>query len=383
MFKYIFIISLFLFQIPVFNTMGLADLVIFFLNIYYLTHKRLRLPKTKYKSLLLIFFCWLIIEPIFLTEFDIQLFVNRVLRLTNLFFGVLIIPNFLFKNKNDLLKIIKFLCIICGLFFFLIVLEIIMLNLNYDFDLRLINRGTKLLTTRPRSIYSEPSLLAIVLVFTNFIIFSTKKIFEKSKFFFNYFIILNTISILLTFSFSGFFGILIFLLLTQKIKTQINILIIIFIFSQLSDFNFKIVNENVLERYNDIVNKDDSSTNQRLIGSWTVPFVFLDNKYIGAGTGQEIPFLNKLNLIGHANFSANTPKINNSLALIFLENGIVGLVIFLLLILSFYRVNKLLPALILFYSFTHGQYFSAVLWSTVIVFISLSSIRKYERQAIN
>jgi hypothetical protein len=370
--KYIFILSFFLFQAAFYSSMGFADLVILLLNLYYLVSKRIKLPKTKYKNLLLVFFCWLLIEPLFLSEFDVGFFVNRILRLVNLFLGVLIIPRVLFRNKNDLFKAIKFLCIICGLLFILTMLEFIMLKLGYNFDIRLINRDILKVTTKPYSIYSEPSILAIVLVISNFIIFSTKKRFNKSKTYFNFFIYINIITILLTLTFSGFIGLLSFLILTLKTKEKIYVISSIFILSLFININVDIINENFTQRFDKIINNEDGSANQRLIGSWTVPFLFLDNMYVGGGTGQEIPFLRKLNLIGQDNFSGFNPKINNSLALIFLENGIIGLIIFLLLIISFYKVHKLLPILILFYTFTAGSYFSAVIWCAVIIFISLS-----------
>ncbi|MDB4114572.1 hypothetical protein N9572_03500 [Flavobacteriaceae bacterium] len=376
--KYLFILSFFLFQAAFYNSMGYADLVILLLNLYYLVSNRIKLPKTKYKNLLIVFFCWLLIEPLFLSEFDVGFFVNRILRLVNLFLGVLIIPRVLFRNKNDLFKAIKFLCIICGLLFILTMLEFIMLKLGYNFDLRLINRDIPKVTTKPYSIYSEPSIFAIVLVCSNFIIFSTKKRFNKSKTYFNFFIYINIITILLTFSFSGLAGLLLFVSLSLKIKTNIFIISSIFISSLFINMNDGIFNDNVVVRFDKVINKEDNSANQRLIGSWTVPFLLLDNIYIGSGTGQEIPFLEKFNLTGQDNFSGFNAKINNSLALIFLENGIIGLIIFLLLIFSFYKVHKLLPLLILFYSFSSGSYFAAVIWCVVIIFISLSLIDKQD-----
>ena len=78
--KYLFIISFFLFQAAFFSSMGLADFVILLLNLYYPVSKTIKLPKTNYKNLLLVFFCWLLIEPLFLSEFDVGFFVNRILR---------------------------------------------------------------------------------------------------------------------------------------------------------------------------------------------------------------------------------------------------------------------------------------------------------------
>lgn len=381
--KYIFILSFFLFQVSVYNSVGLADLVIFLLNLYYLLNNRIKLPKTKYKNLLLLLFCWLLIEPFFINEIDLTFFINRLLRLVNLFFGVLIIPSVLFRNKKGLFKAIKFLCIICSLLFILTILEVILTNFNINFDVRLLNRDEPKIGIRPYSIYSEPSILAIVLVLSNYMIYFTKKVVNKSSTFFNFFLFINTITILLTLTFSGIIGILSFLILTLKTKEKIYLISSIFILTLFLNINVDIIKENFTQRFEKIINNEDNSANQRLIGSWTVPYLLLDNIYVGAGTGQEIPFLDKFNLTGLDNFSSFNVKINNSLALIFLENGLIGLFIFVLLILSFYKINKFLPIIILYYTFVHGSYFSAVLWVAIILFISLSLIKKSDQRAQN
>ena len=289
-----------------------------------------------------------------------------------MFFGVLIIPRLLFRNKKALFKAIKFLCIICGLLFILTILEVILTNFNINFDLRLLNRDEPKVRTRPYSIYSEPSILAIVLVLSNYMIYFTKKVVNKSSTFFNFFLLINTITILLTLTFSGIVGILSFLILTLKTKEKIYLIPSIFILTLSLNINVDIIKENFTQRFEKIISNEDNSANQRLIGSWTVPFFVLDNIYVGGGTGQEIPFLDKFNLTGLDNFSSFNVKINNSLALILLENGLIGLFIFVLLILSFYKINKILPIIILYYTFVHGSYFSAVIWCVVIIFISLS-----------
>lgn len=373
--KYIFILSFFLFQLPIYSSVGFADLIIFLLNIYYLVFAKIKFPKANYKKLTLIFFFWLIISPIFLSEFDGQLFVNRILRVSNVLLGVLIIPRLLFKRKDDLFKYTKFLCFICGLLFILVVIEFIYIQYDLIFDIRLIGRDfTKI--PEVYSIYSEPSILALVLVFSNYIIFYTKNIFNKSKDFFRFFIIINSISILLTFSFIGIVGLLLILIFRSTTKQKIYILSPIIMLLFLIEINNTFIRSNFIDRFENIINKEDNSANQRLIGAWTAPFLHLENLYIGSGTGHEMYFFEKAKVRSFDNISMNNQKINNSLAVVFLENGIIGLAIFLLLILSFYKVNKFLPALILYYSFSHGEYFSAFLWLFIILFISFIFFKK-------
>lgn len=381
--KYIFVLSFFLFQLPIYSTVGLADFVFCLFNISYFLSKRIELPKTKYKNLIILFFLWLVIEPFFINEIDFTFFIKRLLRLVNLFFGVLIIPRVLSRNKKDMLEAIKFLCIICGLLFVLTTIEFIMLKLNLNIDIRLLNRDVLKTAEKPYSIYSEPSILAIILVISNYIIFYAKNVSNKSKNYFDFFIILNIITVLLTFTLSGFIGILSFLILTLQTREKIYVVLSIALLSLFIDANNSMINENIIQRFDKIINKEDNSANQRLIGSWTVPFLFMDNIVVGAGTGQEIPFLDKLNLNGVNDFSQLTPKINNSLALIFLENGIVGVFIFVLLILSFYKIHKLLPVIILYYAFVHGSYFSALIWCAVVIFITLSLIQKSDLKVQN
>lgn len=381
--KYIFILSLFLFQLPIYSSVGLADLVVLYLNLFYIIGYKIKLPKTKYKNLIIVFLCWLLFQPFFLDEFDGIYFINRILRLVNLFLGVLIIPSLIFRNKKDLFKGINFLCIICGLLFILTTLEFIFIQLNINFDIRLLNRDVMKIHSKPYSIYSEPSILAIVLTFSNYIIYYSKNIFIKFKTFYNYILLFNVVTILLTLTFTGIIGLLSFLILTLKTKSKIYVIISFFILSLFSNLNVEIFNENIIQRYEKIINNEDNSANQRLIGSWTVPYLFLDNINIGVGAGQEISFLDQINTRGIENFSEFNMKINNSLALVFLENGVIGLVIFLLLVFSFYKVYKMVPIVILFYTFSHGSYFSGVLWVAIILFISLSLIKKSDQRAQN
>jgi hypothetical protein len=295
-----------------------------------------------------------------------------------LFLGVLIIPSLIFRNKKDLFKGINFLCIICGLLFILTTLEFIFIQLNFNFDIRLLNRDVMKINSKPYSIYSEPSILAIVLTFSNYIIYYSKNIFIKFKTFYNYILLFNVVTILLTLTFTGIIGLLSFLILTLNTKAKIYVIISFFILALFSNLNVDIINENFKQRFDKIINNEDNSANQRLIGSWTVPYLFLDNINIGVGAGQEISFFEQINTRGIENMSELNLKINNSLALVFLENGVIGLVIFLLLILSFYRVYYMLPIVILFYTFSHGSYFSCVLWLPIILFISLNLNQKSE-----
>ena len=376
--KYIFILSFFLFQLPIYSSLGLADLVVLLLNVFYIVGHKIKLPKTKYKNLIIVFLCWLLFQPFFLDEFDGIYFINRILRLVNLFLGVLIIPSLIFRNKKDLFKGINFLCIICGLLFILTTLEFIFIQLNFNFDIRLLNRDVMKINSKPYSIYSEPSILAIVLTFSNYIIYYSKNIFIKFKTFYNYILLFNVVTILLTLTFTGIIGLLSFLILTLNTKAKIYVIISFFILALFSNLNVDIINENFTQRFDKIINNEDNSANQRLIGSWTIPYLFLDNINIGVGAGQEISFFEQINTRGIENMSELNLKINNSLALVFLENGVIGLVIFLLLILSFYRVYYMLPIVILFYTFSHGSYFSSVLWLPIILFISLNLNQKSE-----
>ncbi|MDB4779805.1 hypothetical protein OAG14_02130 [Akkermansiaceae bacterium] len=330
----------------------------------------------------MIFFFWLVAGVLFLDNPDLELYFNRVFRLTNLFFGVLVIPNVLFKTKVDFVKTLNAICFCCGILCVLTLVEVIMVKMGYYADFRLVGKEFDKASDRPCAIYSETSIIGIILVICNFLIFSAQEILNKKRALWDALLALNSITIIFTASVSGIIGLFGFIILSANSKLKQYLVFFSFISLVTFFLNVDRFSKDLEERFNRIVKSEDNSANQRLIGAWSVPFYHLDNLVVGAGTGHEVRFLAEVNLIGEQ-ISIYNAKSNNSLAFVFLENGAIGLVLFLILIYSFLGVDKLLPIIILFYCFSHGQYFSSILWWSVIVFLSAKSLKMHRKGYVN
>lgn len=369
--KYLLVLSLFLFQIPVYSSLSIGDVIISILNIYAFLFTKIKLKKGYFNIILIIFFVWLTMTPLFLNDIDTSFYINRLLRLSNLFIGVLIIPNTILKNTKDLYYIIKFLAIICLFLSILIFVEFFSLAVSIKFDIRLSSRDIEKVALRPYSIFSEPSIAAIVLMMSTFILYSFIKEYKNLKKLLTIVIMINLLAMILTLSFTGLLGVLSILILNLKsnsTKVIIAISFVLFIFiTYVYESNFT---KNFSERFNSVIAQNDNSSNQRLMGSWIVPIAFVRNIYIGEGTGQESYKLEKYDISKIEFFSQYNLKINNSFALILFENGIIGLTIFILLTISFFKKQKFIPVIICLFAFVHGSYFYGILWITIIILLS-------------
>jgi len=374
MFYYLILGSVYFFQFPIYRSVGTGDLAILLLNLYCLVSANISVPREKYVYILGAFFAWLVFGALFINDLDLDLFFNRILRLSNLFLGILLIPNVLVKNRFDLVKMLNAMFIYCLALSSLTIFEVISNETGNFVDFRLVGREFERVSDRPCAVYSEPSIIAIVLLCSNFVIFFSQKAFALKQALPNFVLGLNSVAIIVTSSVAGIIGLVGLFIITVNFNLKKNLLgfgvLILIVFGLNFDKNFK----DLALRLSNIVNLEDNSANQRLIGSWSVPFYYLDNIVVGAGTGSEVKFLDEVDLVGEQ-ISMYNAKINNSLAFIFLENGIIGLSLFLFLIASFVNVNRILPAMVIFYCFSHGQYFSSLLWWKVIIFLSIKSLK--------
>ena len=235
----------------------------------------------------------------------------------------------------------------------LLLIEFISTFMGDKFDFRVTYRDLELNSNRIRSVFTEPSILSIFLVYISIFIIKYAKESNNLKFY-KAIIIINIFGILLTFSIIGIMGILIITFFLFK-KFYKFVVIVSAIFFALFQLNLELT-----ERLNSIIDKEDGSANQRVLGSWVAAHFLSDNIYYGNGLGHESQL--KDIIIDIDNFSKFNPKLNNSFAVFYYENGLIGLILVLSFILSNLYSNKYFVFFALFFCFSHGSYFYTIFW---------------------
>lgn len=364
---YILVVVFFFFQVVVYSSLGVGDLGILIINLYLIINKKRRPLKGRFKVILLMFFLWLLVSPFILNNLDMSLYINRMFRLSNIFIGVILISSRLTNNPFVFYKMIRMISYASIIISILIVIEYLLGLVGFNLDLRLVGREVEKSNLRPHSIYSEPSIAAMVLFMASIIIYAVSKVEALNSKIFSIAIFFSLLGMITTLSFTGLMGAIIIIITNlrqRKTKIFLSLLLVLLaIFVNVRDGDFL---GNFTNRFENILNQDDNSANQRLVGSWLVPMTFVENIYLGEGTGQEVVKLEKYDFSKIEKFSELNLKINNSLALILYENGLIGLILFSLLILSLWKRDHFIPIVMIFYCFVHGAYFFSLLWMTII-----------------
>ena len=124
------------------------------------------------------------------------------------------------------------------------------------------------------------------------------------------------------------------------------------------------------ERLGTVFAMEDASANQRFLGTWTLPIYGLDmyNSLLwGLGTGQTGSFLAQSGILTEGMLDADNLTLSNTLSMIFLQNGILGLTFFLFFLYFFFRKRSFfLFVIALLYCFSICEY-GALLWSFLVL----------------
>ena len=373
--NWLVISSIILYQTRIISTVGFGDLAILLFTLLFFSNRDNKKSFTLKKDLIsdyliIIFLLWIIVSAFIINEFEFSsAYFNRLLRFSNVILGFYVIKKYYYSNPQ------KFLGLIINLFYanigicIIALIELMLIKLEFNPDFRLIYRDVEVGSSRIRAFYSEPSILSIVITFLNLIYFRFYKILDTRKiiiiFSLNIFVLFQTLSII------GLAGLLltlpffVYILFKRKIllKSSIFLLPLFFIVPSIDPL--------MIERLQYIAFFQDASANQRLYGSWSIPWNQVDNLYIGRGLGEERNLSDSFLVADFV--SSYNQKINNALAFILYENGFIGMVIFCGFIISKISYNFIFSLALIYFCFSHGAYYKCGLW-TVLAILSVFDV---------
>lgn len=339
----LFFIAIVIFgQLEVIRTATLSDVAILLLNIYILIFfgKRTKVARSEY--LLWLLFIYQIISWFFI-ESDLDLFLYRLLRWSNVLFFCTVSARLLFVNKT------REIYGIAVLLFSVILFAVIMERIYPFVDLRLERREFERNVGRVYAFYSEPSVLAAMIVFLYEIINQL----NIKKWSLNLISFSATFMLIISSSLSGLIGAL---LINRKfIRTKYLVLFGVII---VLTFDY-IIPEYYVKRVQGIVSNTDTSTLQRLVGSFEV-LQFVENIWLGSGLGTEAQLAEK-SFNGILNMTEHNAKINNAIAYITYENGFLGLIIMLGYVWK-HRITSSIFLVTVYWFALNGAYFFGFFW---------------------
>lgn len=318
---------------------------------------------------LFIFFNLLSLVNIFETYFEFSNFLLPFLKLLILIFGFMIFSyNLMQKDVILIDKFIKYsILILTFLGFYQLIVHYFFPSLPYSLSISFLeSRGYSSMISyggqfRIKSIFSEPAHFAIYLNMLYFFILNYNIKFNYKNHFFVNFIIFITLSM------SGL--ILLFvnhsIKLIQKYKIEKKVLLIILFLLVISIIYFNV--DYVNNRINNIVSLKEGSGSVRLLGGWELA------KYtdmLGIGLGNIESFVSELiNNNVQLNYTKQSGSIHNSLSVVLITSGYLGLITFLLFLFSLYK-NKINLLFVLALMFSWGRFNTAPFWFfLVLVFV--------------
>ena len=317
---FLLIIALVFFQTPFFNTFSIGDLALLIFNsFYFLQFKKIPEVILKKEFFLFAFIIWIIISIFLINDFNLSTYLNRFFRLSVVFLSYFCIQSYFHFRPIKIMNLPRYILILNFLIIGLIIIEFISTLYGDKIDFRLTYRELELNSYRIRSIFTEPSILSIFLVCISLFILKYANESNNLKYY------------------------------------KAIIAMVLAIFFALNQFNLKFN-----ERLDRIIDNEDNSANQRVLGSWAASHLLSNNIYYGNGLGHESQI--KHLKIDIDNFSKLNPKLNNSFAVFYYENGLIGLFLILGFILSKFRMHKYLVFFAIFFCFSHGSYFYAIFW---------------------
>ena len=293
--------------------------------------------------------------------------------------------NYLFKTWE---KVIYFVCLLA---FFEYFLQFFGIYYSYYFEGITTTTGrTPNKFFRISSIFNEPSYLVIYLNLSLLVIteyYSQYKFSSKL----NYKRLLFTIvlTILLAKSIVGYL-LLIFILISYKgiifeNRVKGNSVIYFFIFSVFFGLIFFFNNK----RIQNIYDLEDGSANHRLLGSFELGKVIIENDYYftGVGIGQHKLFLEEKTFSLEDHFfmkgESRNSGINNMFILVYFQLGIVGLFLYLYFLYNSFRSRKIIFLFFLISGFGWAFTFNPLYWFCISILHIIINGRKKNLIYIN
>ncbi len=317
-------------------------------------------------------------------------YLNNLIRITFYLVGLFSIIDYL-KDEIHFYRLILGLRIMIGIVCVLGLIEFLFLllniNLNFFFPYGqglIANNGS----LRPTSIFSEPAHFSIFISTSTFILMRYYHLYNQLDKIKNI-IYLTLFTLLCSFSAVGYIFFLMLLLhylnLLGKTKRHkiINIyltLSILLVVSLVVLTQTNIFQELIVSRAEKMLSGDDGSTNQRVLGAFeTIALLKKREFFTGVGLGQMAPYFTSFDFKLEHFYKGEHFGINNIIVVIILETGIIGLVLFLLFIISFTRHQFIYFLFFIILSFSWGYFNTPFFWFYIYVSYALIIHEKYRK----
>jgi O-antigen ligase len=363
------------------GSFSLAELISFLLILFAALSKKNY--KLDFNSLLLLFFMfWLLVSTLDLNSekyYSSSAFTNNMLRFSIYYLGFITLPKF-FLNKerlNNLFKNLMYATIIISI---IGIIQFFLIKFNIKAEIRianiLTNKNSSLEIDRITSVFSEPAHLSIYLGMILSLSFTFYKHHPKPKLY-KYLVVLVALNLILSTSLTGFL-ILMYLLFmmfydteqtkgkfASKLKNTFILLFVSFIvFIVVLQIDF--LNDKIFERFYSVAEMDDGSANQRLFGGFEFASnVLSEHPITGIGLGQAESYYNSQNFV-FANYWVGEQEVgggvNNIFISIFIQSGIIGLLLFILFMINLYKHNKYLLFMCIIICFSWGYFNTPLFW---------------------
>ncbi len=385
---YAYLVSFF--ELQLINNVSLSEVISFLLIIISLFY--IRRIKIEADTIFFFFFVvWVVVSySIIISKahyFSSSSYRNNTFRLILYFVGYLTIPlYFQQKSRSDIF--FKHLIISSIIICIIGVIDFINIQLELGVDFRMskifINDASLKSFDRISSIFNEPAHLSIYIGTVMTLILRYYKGAKKTRIL----ILLKFLAItnlILSMSLVGM-TILVYLIYLMafdgysKKRTFLSylknvfVLIIALLFVSAIIVQVGFFNEMIFDRISTAINLDDTSSNQRLIGSYEYAvFVTSLFPFTGIGLGQLMPFFQGTNIsIDFYYFNDERGGgVNNILSSILIQTGWVGLIFFILFVLFLFKKDKRLLFMFLILSFSWGFFNTSFFWFYLYVAKSL------------
>jgi len=359
------------------------------------------LPVSKTTMVLFVFLLWTLVSPFIFGErdsyFNIVFFGNNVLRLGIFCIGFVVIPFYLNRTGVQQ-RILQHMCYILAGVCILAIIQFILvfvLHIPVDFGAYVGNsagNSSGEALRRIGSVFSEPAHLGIFIgIFASPIMIARKhgiKIrYDKVS------IYLSLIALALTLSLSAYTFLAVLLYASMRNVTRqykvgflitlcclgvIAILVLVGTRMVSKESRFS---DLIITRIDRIVQQEDASANTRLWGSWEYALDGLNqSRLAGIGLGQSASYHAKH--AGRLAYYWGMSGINNVLALVLRQTGIIGFGLFVVFTYAALKRERLLLTVFILYCFACGYFNTAVFWLFLYISTMLISC-KHESIALN
>ena len=373
MFVYLYIIFSCLFDQFLFENISFFEVgsILFVLNIIITTSiKKIQFHKDDFFLSLYVFFVAFSLIFIHSNEyFDPSIFQKNFLRLLFYSLSFIIIPKILSLDKfyNIVIKLLPKILILVSVLGFI---EFILFQFNIKYSFSSIS--TQYASGRISSLFSEPAHMGIYIgPLLSALIYIDNKFINENKICYSF----SVIALLLSFSLSSYFFLLVifyqsrFLFLKNKKMLFLPFLIFIMLFPR--------VNNLIIDRTQNINQGLDGSALHRLNGAIELfNFLLKEKPIIGTGLSHHKVFLfSKRSFLKYHYLNkrdGGSSGINNIFLAIFIQTGIIGLIIFCLFLFYCFRYNKFFLLLISIVFIVWGLFNTPYFWFIIILFKTLT-----------